>query len=302
MTVLVLQKASVPVQEPKALIKSDKIHPWSLAVTEDGKKQKSQGLEIHDVLMIFISLNVNGLRAALCKGMADFFAASQPDFILLQEIKVDVPMDLALPEYSSEWNFSGQSGYAGTAILFKRKPLKVKQDFYDTNFNGEGRLITLEYPSFFVVNVYVPNSQGPLKRWYYRLDWDSALLDHLSHLCLQKPVLVGGDFNVAHHDRDIYPENTKNIEKQPGFREEERGAFDALLELGFIDTFRFLRADEGGAYTWWSGKYENRRNNRGRRIDYFLVSKSLETKIQESSIFSNVTISDHAPIKLMIEL
>ncbi|GHU15681.1 exodeoxyribonuclease III [Alphaproteobacteria bacterium] len=252
--------------------------------------------------MIFISLNVNGLRAALCKGLVDFLTKSQADFILLQEIKVDVPIDLTIPEYSSEWNFSGQSGYAGTAILFKKKPIGIKNGFYDTKLDSEGRLITLEYPSFFVVNVYVPNSRGNLERWYYRLDWDSALMEYISNLCLRKPVVVGGDFNVAHNYIDIYPENTTNIENQPGFREEERGAFDTLLELGFTDTFRFLHANKCGAYTWWSGQNENRKNNRGRRIDYFLVSKGFEDKILESSIFSAITISDHAPIKLMMEL
>ncbi|MDR1361986.1 MAG: exodeoxyribonuclease III [Holosporaceae bacterium] len=250
--------------------------------------------------MLFASFNINGLRAAIGNGLLDFLANLQADIILLQETKLVTPIDLPISGYRCAWNFSQRSGYAGTAILFRKNPLEIHYGFTNTNFNNEGRIITLEYPSFFVVNVYVPNSQGYLRRWYYRLDWDAALLEYLAVLYTRKPIILGGDFNVAHNYLDIYPENQKNIENQTGFRAEERGGFDKLLELGFVDTFRFLHPNDSGFYTWWSGKNENRKYNRGRRIDYFIVSDTLKSKIQESSIVQADPISDHAPIKLVM--
>jgi exodeoxyribonuclease-3 len=253
--------------------------------------------------MLLISFNVNGLRAAIVNGLIEFLTKIQADIILLQETKIDAPVDLQIPKYKSTWHFSKRKGYSGTAILFKENPIDIQYGFRNNSeINDEGRIITLEYPLFFVVNVYVPNSQGTLDRWYYRLDWDTALVEHLSNLCVQKSVVIGGDFNVAHNYIDIYPENTKNIESRAGFREEERGGFDNLLELGFIDTFRFTHPNECGFYTWWSEKNENRKYNRGRRIDYFLISDKLTSKIRESSIMLEITISDHAPIKLEIKL
>jgi exodeoxyribonuclease-3 len=251
--------------------------------------------------VIFISYNVNGLRAAIGKGLMDFIAASRADFILLQETKDDAPVDFSAMGYAVERNFSERRGYAGAAVLFKKKPIGVRRGFGNAELDGEGRFIVLEYPSFYVVNVYAPNSRGGLDRWYYRLDWDEALVEYVARLRCEKPVVIGGDFNVAHEYIDIYPENTRNLEKQPGFRDEERGGFDKLLEAGFVDSFRFLRPDESGAYTWRSAKCENRRNNRGRRIDYFLVSEGLEGKIRESSILLETSISDHSPIKLVLD-
>jgi exodeoxyribonuclease-3 len=253
--------------------------------------------------MLLISFNVNGLRAAIANGLTVFLAKTQADIVLLQETKIDAPVDLQLPKYQSTWHFSKRKGYFGTTVLFKENPINIQHGFRnDPGINDEGRIITLEYPLFFIVNVYVPNFQGTLDRWYYRLDWDTALFEHLSNLCIRKPVVIGGDFNVAHDYIDIYPENTKNIKNQIGFREEERGGFDNILELGFIDTFRFMHPNECGFYTWWSEKNENRTYNRGRRIDYFLVSDKLKSKIRKSSIMPEITISDHAPIKLEIKL
>jgi len=249
--------------------------------------------------MRFISFNVNGLRAAACNGLVGLLENWQADFILLQETKINSPIDLEFQWCKSVWHFSKRKGYSGTVIFFKENPINTHLGFH-SDFGDEGRVITLEYPLFFIVNVYIPNSQGSLDRWYYRLDFDSALLEYLSNLCDRKLVVVGGDFNVAHDYIDIYPENAKNIE--PGFRKEERGGFDNLLELGFVDTFRYMHPCECGFYTWWSGKHDNRKHNRGRRIDYFLVSDSIKPKIIESSIMSEITISDHAPIKLELDL
>jgi exodeoxyribonuclease-3 len=253
--------------------------------------------------VVFVSYNINGFRAALSKGLEDFLSALNADFIMFQETKADVSLEFnlkgCLKGYSAEWNCSERCGYAGSAIFFKKKPVSVKYGFGNKKLDGEGRLIVLEYPSFFVINVYVPNSRGNLERWYYRLDWDEALIDYLTDLRCRKPVIIGGDFNVARDYIDVYPENTKNLENYPGFREEERSDFDKLLDAGFVDTFRFLFPDKCGAYTWWSGT--NRKYNRGRRIDYFLVSEGLEKKIRGSEILSDVTFSDHAPIKLTLE-
>ena len=252
--------------------------------------------------MMFVSFNVNGLRAAIAKVGIDFFMELNADFLLLQEIKLKTPLENFLPGYFSAWNFPDCAGYAGTAILSKQKPNNIKYDF-GTEFDTEGRVITFEYPLFFLVNVYVPNSQGSLDRWYYRLDWNDSLVEYLSTLLRKKSVIIGGDFNVAHNYIDIYPENTKNLEKQSGFREEERGGFDNLLELGFVDTFRLLNATKTGSYTWWSAKNNNRENNKGRCIDYFLVSDDIQGKIRSSQIFVNtdISISDHVPIKLIVE-
>jgi exodeoxyribonuclease-3 len=252
--------------------------------------------------MILISYNVNGLRAAIGKGLVDFIAASRTDFVLLQETKGDAQVDFSAMGYAVEHNISKRRGYEGVALLFKKKPINVMRGFENAELDAEGRLIVLEYPSYYIANVYVPNSQGGLERWYYRLAWDEALVECVARLRCQKPVVIGGDFNVAHEYIDVYPENTKNLEKQAGFRNEERGGFDKLLEAGFVDSFRYMRPEERGAYTWRSAKCENRQNNRGRRLDYFLVSEGLEQKIRESSILSEVLISDHSPIKLVLDL
>lgn len=252
--------------------------------------------------MVFISFNVNGIRSAINDGLSDFLKKSVADFILLQEIKVNFPIDLNTFGYKSIWNFSKRKGYSGTAILFKNTPLDVQYGFaMNHEIDDEGRIITLEYPAMFVIDVYFPNSQGDLDRWYYRLDWFSAVHEHLSNLYPRKLIIVGGDFNLAHSRLDIYPKAEKDLKDKSGFTEEERGEFDNLIEMGFVDTFRFLHPEER-AYTWWSKSNENYKYNRGRRLDYFLVSEKLAPKIRESSMMSGITISDHVPIKLELKL
>lgn len=245
--------------------------------------------------MTFISFNINGLRASINKKLGEFLKTTNADFILLQETKIHFSMKDFLQKYYSAWNFSQNIGYSGIAIFSKYKPTNIN---YDTcsNFNSDGRILTFEYPSFFLVNVYVPNSKGNLSKWYYRIAFDEALNIYLSKLLNKKPLIIGGDFNVAHNYMDIYPENTKNFEAEAGFRAEERNGFDNILKLGLIDTFRYLNNNR--AYTWWS--YNNRKSNKGRRIDYFLVSENLKNRISSSTILTNISISDHAPIKLVI--
>lgn len=248
--------------------------------------------------MVLISLNVNGLRAAISKGLQEFLDAIHADAVLFQETKLNSALARVLPSYHyCDWNFSTTIGYSGVAIFSKLPPIAVKYDF-GSNFDVDGRILTFEYKDFFLVNVYVPNSCGDLSKWYYRLAWDEALSDYLFKLLNRKSVIVGGDFNVAHNYVDIYPENTKNLENEAGFRAEERTGFDNILELGFIDTFRYLHDER--EYTWWSAKNDNRRKNRGRRLDYFLISADLRQKLSSSTILTNISISDHAPIMLEI--
>lgn len=248
--------------------------------------------------MVLISLNVNGLRAAISKGLREFFAVIRADAVLLQETKLNSELAGILPSYSyCDWNFSATIGYSGVATFSKFPPIAIEHDF-GSDFDADGRILTFEYKDFFLVNVYVPNSCGNLSRWYYRLAWDEALSDYLSKLLNRKSVIVGGDFNVAHNYVDTYPENTKNLENEAGFRAEERAGFDNILELGFIDTFRYLHDDR--EYTWWSAKNDNRVKNRGRRLDYFLISADLKPKLTSSTIITDVFISDHAPIVLEI--
>ena len=222
------------------------------------------------------------------------------DFILLQETKINFQIaDEIAPNFSSAWSFSEVIGYAGVAAFFKNPPQRIVHDFPEEKFCESGRVLTLEYEDFFLINVYVPNSQGTLDRWYARLDFDEILLKYLGKLAARKHVIVGGDFNVAHKYEDIYPENTKNLEQESGFRAEERGNFDNLLDSGFVDTFRLFRSGNGN-YTWWS--CGNRNENKGRRLDYFLVTESLKPKITRSEILQDVVLSDHAPILLDIKM
>ena len=239
--------------------------------------------------MKFITWNVNGLRACIGKGLADYLRKADADVVALQEIKTNIPLpDFSFPQYFAEWNGGERLGYSGTVCLFKKKPLTVMRGLGDERFDKEGRLITLEYPTFYFVNAYVPKSQDGLNRWCYRLDWDTAFADYLSNLQKRKPVIVCGDFNVAHNYIDIYPENLRNIENPYGFLTEEREGFNALLGTGLSDVFRELHPAREQAYTWWSNRLNKRKENRGWRLDYFLASDSLLPKVKSCDIRADV--------------
>jgi len=253
--------------------------------------------------MKITSMNVNGVRASTDKGLLDFLSQSAPDIIGLQETKVNAVFPkVVMPGYSAEWCFADRRGYSGTLCLFRNKPLTVTRGLGKPELDGEGRLVTLEYPGFFFVTVYVPNSKGGLGRWYYRLDWDAAFAEYLVSLQAKKPVIAAGDFNVAHDFADVNPENLRNGEMPHGFLTEERDGFNALLETGMADVFRELHPDTVGAYTWWSNRLNRRKENRGWRLDYFLVSRCLLDKVKACTIRSDVAIADHAPIELVIAI
>lgn len=253
--------------------------------------------------MKFISWNVNGLRACINKGLVDYLSSAGSDFVALQETKVNSPFhEMAIPGYDAVWNCGERLGYSGTLSLFNKKPLSVNHGMGNPAFDKEGRLITLEYSNFYFVNVYVPNSQGELERWYYRLDWDSAFLDYLGNLNVRKPVVVGGDFNVARDYIDIFPENLRNNKNPHGFLSEERDGLNAILDHGFIDVFRELNPTQERAYTWWSNRLNKRKENRGWRIDYFLISENLLPKVKRCEIRTDIYGSDHAPLELVVAL
>ena len=251
--------------------------------------------------MKLISWNVNGLRACLGKGFLDFCAASDADVICLQETKMR-PEQAAfdLPGYHRYWNSADKAGYSGTAILTRAEPLAVTYDFGAEEHRREGRVITAEYPAFYLVCCYTPNSQDQLKRLDYRMAWEDDLRDYLLELDARKPVVYCGDLNVAHTEKDI--KNPGPNRRNPGFTDEERGKMTQLLSAGFVDTFRYLYPDRTGAYTWWSYRFHARENNAGWRIDYFIVSQRLQDKIRRADIWSEVTGSDHCPVVLELDL
>ncbi len=250
----------------------------------------------------FISWNVNGLRACVKKGFLDFLAEESPDFLCLQETKMQAEQaDFVIPEeYQQFWNSAEKKGYSGTAIFAKEAPLSVQYGIGLEEHDHEGRLITLEYPEFYLVCCYTPNAQNELKRLDYRMSWEDALRGYLMELDLKKPVIYCGDLNVAHEEIDL--KNPKTNHKNPGFSDEERGKFSQLLESGFTDSFRHLYPDKTGAYSWWSYRANARANNTGWRIDYFVLSKALESKIQETEILNQVLGSDHCPVTLVLSL
>jgi len=252
--------------------------------------------------MKFVTWNVNGLRACLEKGLLSYLRTTNADIIGLQEIKTDEPVpELNLPGYSSAWNCSSRRGYSGTVCLFKTSPDATWNGFGNERFDRENRIVTLEYPSFIFVNVYVPNSASAADRWNYRLEWDAVFGDYLNMLLTYKPVVVAGDFNVAVDYLDIYPENTRNAEEPEGFTLEERDGFNSILKLGFVDAFRTLHPTER-VYSWWSAKQNDRKDNLGRRIDYVLVPDKLRRKIKRCDIRTDVFGSDHAPVEATIKL
>ena len=251
--------------------------------------------------MRFISWNVNGLRACLQKGFMDYFSSTDADFFCLQETKlqegqIEIPMD----GYYQYWNYAQKKGYSGTAIFTKHKPLNVRYGMDIPEFDTEGRLITLEYPEFFLITCYTPNAQRELARLDFRMAWEQAFADYLSKLDAEKPVILCGDLNVAHQEIDL--KNPKANRGNAGFSDEERACFSSLLERGFTDSFRLLYPQVTGMYSWWSYMFKARQNNTGWRIDYFLVSKFLNEKVKEAAIHTDVMGSDHCPVSLELAL
>ena len=247
--------------------------------------------------MRFISWNVNGLRACMQKGFSDYFERENPDFFCLQETKLQAgQIDLQFEGYEQYWNYAQKKGYSGTAIFTKHTPLSVFYGMGIEALDTEGRLITLEYDDFYLVTCYTPNAQRELARLDFRLTWEKAFADYLCALDAKKPVIVCGDFNVAHQEIDL--KNPKSNKGSAGFSDEERGCFSSLLSRGFIDTFRYLYPDVTGIYSWWSYMFKARQNNAGWRIDYFLVSDRLKDRIDRASIHTDILGSDHCPVGL----
>lgn len=251
--------------------------------------------------MRLISWNVNGLRACMQKGFLDYFHESNADFFCLQETKLqEGQIDLPLDGYYQYWNYAQKKGYSGTAVFTRHQPINVAYGMNIPEFDTEGRLITLEYPEFYLVTCYTPNAQRELARLDFRMAWEAALADYLCKLNMSKPVIICGDLNVAHQEIDL--KNPKSNRGSAGFSDEERACFSSLLQCGFTDSFRYLYPDATGIYSWWSYMYKARQNNAGWRIDYFLVSESLNEKIMEASIHTEIMGSDHCPVGLELDL
>ena len=251
--------------------------------------------------MKLVSWNVNGLRACLGKGFLDFCADADADVICLQETKMRPEQaDFQLPGYTRFWNSADKAGYSGTAVFTRRQPLEVTCDFGDDQHRHEGRVITAEYEDFYLVCCYTPNSKDQLARLDYRMTWEDDLRDYLLELDGKKPVVYCGDLNVAHQEIDI--KNPKTNRRNAGFTDEEREKMTRLLSSGFTDTFRYLYPDRTGIYSWWSYRFNARKNNAGWRIDYFIVSDRLREKIQGADILTEVMGSDHCPVVLELDI
>lgn len=247
--------------------------------------------------MRFVSWNVNGLRACMQKGFMEYFQSVDADFFCLQETKLQAgQIDLQLNGYHQYWNYANKKGYSGTAIFTKHTPLSVSYGIGIPELDTEGRVITLEYTEFYLVTCYTPNAQRELARLDFRMQWEQAFAQYLCNLDAIKPAIICGDLNVAHQEIDL--KNPKANRGNAGFSDEERTCFSALLDKGFIDTFRYLYPNETGIYSWWSYMYKARQNNAGWRIDYFLTSSRLQSRIQEASIHTEILGSDHCPVSL----
>lgn len=248
--------------------------------------------------MKFISWSVNGLKSAINHGFVEDFKRQDADFFCLQRTRLDKGEEpLQIPNYYQYWNYAEKKGYSGTAIFTKYKPENVIYGMNNSIFDKEGRLITLEYPNFYLIDVYVPVSGEKLQHLDYRLDWDRAFLDYVTNLQSSKPVIIGGDMSVAYQPIDL-AEPTEDHHKA-GFTKQERADFGKLLDAGFTDTFRYLHPNLHGAYTWWSYRYDARERNVGWRLDYFLVSDVWKERIEEAKILSDVKGSSHCPIELV---
>lgn len=250
--------------------------------------------------MKLISWNVNGLRACVQKGFLEYFNSVNADVFCIQESKLqEGQIELDLPGYEQYWNYAEKKGYSGTAIFTKKKPLSVKYGLGIEEHDHEGRVITLEFEDEYVITVYTPNSQNELARLDYRMKWEDDFKEYLKELSKKKSVIVCGDLNVAHKEIDL--KNPKTNRKNAGFTDEEREKLTDLLKAGFIDTFRYFNPDVTGIYSWWSYRFNSRKNNAGWRIDYFLVSEDMKDRLVSADIHTEVLGSDHCPVELVIE-
>ena len=249
--------------------------------------------------MKFISWNVNGLRACMQKGFLDFFKETDADIFCLQETKLsEGQLELPLEGYHQYWNYAEKKGYSGTALFTKEKPINVTYGINIEEHDHEGRVITAEYPDYYVVTVYVPNSQRELARIDYRMVWEKDFLLYIKGLEKKKPVIYCGDLNVAHKEIDL--KNPDSNHMNAGFTDKERECFTKVLESGYIDSFRYLYPDKKEAYSWWSYMFKSRERNTGWRIDYFVVSEKLKDRIKDAKILSDILGSDHCPVELEI--
>lgn len=250
--------------------------------------------------MKFISWNVNGIRACVTKGFLDYFKEVDADIFCLQETKLqEGQIDLNLEGYYDYWNYAQKKGYSGTAIFTKKKPISVSYGIDIEEHDNEGRVITLEFEDFYFITVYTPNSQSELKRLGYRMKWEDDFREYLKKLDNIKPVIVCGDLNVAHKEIDL--KNPKTNRKNAGFTDEEREKLTTLLNNGFIDTYRYFNPNKEGIYSWWSYRFNARKNNSGWRIDYFLASEKLKDRLVSADIHTEILGSDHCPVGLVLK-
>lgn len=250
--------------------------------------------------MKLISWNVNGLRACVTKGFLDYFKSVDADIFCLQETKLqEGQIDLELDGYHQYWNYAEKKGYSGTAIFTKQKPISVTYGINIEEHDKEGRVITLEFDDFYMITVYTPNSQSELARLDYRMKWEDDFRGYLKSLEEKKPVIVCGDLNVAHKEIDL--KNPSSNKRNAGFTDEEREKFTELLDSGFIDTYRHFNPDKEGMYSWWSYRFNARKNNAGWRIDYFCVSDALKDRLVGADIHADIMGSDHCPVELVIK-
>ena len=250
--------------------------------------------------MKLISWNVNGIRAAMGKGFCESMLEQDADIICIQETKMqEGQADVPLEGYHQYWNSAEKKGYSGTAVFTREEPISVTCGIGIPEHDKEGRVLTCEYEDFYLVNVYTPNSQNELKRLDYRMTWDDAFRNYLKKLEETKPVITCGDFNVAHKEIDL--KNPKTNRRNAGFTDEEREKMTVLQDAGFIDTFRHFYPDLEQVYSWWSYRFNSRKNNAGWRIDYFLTSRALEGRLKDAEILTDIMGSDHCPVTLIIE-
>lgn len=246
-----------------------------------------------------ISWNVNGIRACAGKGFLDFFRQADADVFCLQETKLQAgQLELDLPGYYQYWNYAEKKGYSGTALFTRQEPLSVTYGIGIPDHDREGRVITAEFPDYYVVTCYTPNSQNELARLDYRMEWEDAWLGYLKGLEERKPVIFCGDLNVAHQEIDL--KNPKTNRKNAGFTDQEREKFTRLLEAGFVDTYRYFYPQQEGVYSWWSYRFKAREKNAGWRIDYFCVSETLKSRLESAAIHTEILGSDHCPVELVI--